>query len=186
MNRDQLSSDIGYLKDLVDSSGKRSMPASIYLLWAFIVLAGFALIDLKPEWVGYFWMAAGPLGGLISGVLGKRAGIRKGQIDCSEGLKHGLHWGGMLAFIWLAVMLAVTGRINGSLLSQIILLIVAFGWWTAGVHFDRNFLWLSGVMAAGFLCSLYLQSYVWTGTGLLMFTVLMIMGINRRKADTRD
>ncbi len=185
MNRDQLSSDIDYVKNLVDRAGERSMPASVYLLWAFIVLAGFSLIDLKPSWVALFWMIAGPLGGIVSGILGRRAGVHRGQIDCKEGVRHGLHWGGMMVFIWLAVMLAIKGLIKGELVSQVILLIAAFGWWTAGVHFDRNFLWLSGVMAAGFICSIYLHNYVWVGTGVLMFIALSVMGLRKEKIDAR-
>lgn len=185
MKRDQLSSDIVYVKDLVDRAEERSMPAAIYLLWAFIVLAGFSLVDLKPSWVAVYWMIAGPLGGLVSGAMGKRAGIEKGQVDHGEGLKHGLHWGGMLVFVFLAVMLGITGLIQGKLVSQVILLVVAFGWWTAGVHFDRNFLVLSGVMAAGFICSLFLQKYVWIGTGVLMFLVLGAMGLRRGKPNDR-
>ncbi len=183
MKAEILNSDIGYVKSLVERADERGMAASIYRLWAFICLAGFAMVDLLPEYVGIFWAIAGPAGGIISGFLGKSSGIAKGQLDTKLGVKHIMHWSGMLAFVALTVLLAATGRIGGELFSQVIILIVAFGWWTAGVHFDRNFLWLSAVMAAGFTASLFLHRFVWTGTGVLMFLALMIMA--PRKRDTR-
>lgn len=180
MKAETLNSDIGYVKGLVDRADEGGMAASIYRLWAFICLVGFAMVDLLPGHVGVFWAVAGPAGGILSGYLGKSSDITRGQLDRKAGMKHVLHWSGMLVFIALAVLLAVTGRIQGVLLSQVIILIVAFGWWTAGVHFDRNFLWISAVMAAGYIASLFLQKFVWVGTGMLMFLALMIMAPRKR------
>lgn len=185
MEGNDLSSDIGYVKDLVEKADRRGSPASIYWLWAFICLAGFYIVDFMPERAGFFWMIAGPLGGILSGVMAKRSDTRQGQLDRKLGIRHMLHWGGMLGFVILAVMLAATGRIQGELVSQVIMLTVAFGWWTAGVHFDRNFLWLSLVMAAGYVASLFLTEYVWTLTGILMFIVLGAMALEKTRHNAR-
>jgi hypothetical protein len=75
--------------------------SSFCLLWAAIVLVGFALVDLASgRAVGFFWMIAGPLGG-------------------------------MLVLTALAVLLAVTEHIPRDETGRVILLIVAFGWWSA-------------------------------------------------------
>ena len=141
----QIETDLGYVKDLVRRSDREPTPASVYLLWAAIVLVGFALVDLASgRAVGFFWMIAGPLGGIVSGLLGRRGGLRSGQIQREIGIRHALHWGGMLVLTALAVLLAVTGHIPRDEMGRVILLIVAFGWWSAGVHFDRVFLWLGG------------------------------------------
>ena len=59
MAPNQIESDIGYLKDLVRKADRVPTPASIYLLWALVVLVGFALVDFAPREVGVYWMIAG-------------------------------------------------------------------------------------------------------------------------------
>lgn len=175
----QIESDLGYVKDLVRRSDREPTPASIYLLWAAIVLVGFAMVDLAPRWVGFFWMIAGPLGGIASGLLGRRGGLRSGQIQREIGIRHALHWGGMLVLTALAVLLALTGHIPRDEMGRVILLIVAFGWWSAGVHFDRVFLWLGGLMMLGFGGTLLFERYAWTALGLLIAVALVIVALHR-------
>ena len=183
MTSSKIESDIGYVKDLVKKSDFYSTPTSIYFLWAILVLMGFSLIDFEPKWVGFYWMIAGPAGGLFSGYLGRRAGIKKGQLDREIGIRHALHWSGMLVVIGLAVLLAVKGLIHGPALSQVILLIVALGWWTAGVHFDRTFLWLGGVMMLGFIATLIFSRFAWTAMGILIAAALIGIAIHKGKTD---
>jgi len=179
MTTDKIQSDLGYVKNLVKKADRSPFPGSIYYLWAIMVLAGFSMVDFFPNWVGFYWMLAGPVGGLLSGFLGCRAGISKGQMDREVGTKHALHWGGMLVLICLAVLLAVRGFIQGAVLSQVILLVVTFGWWTAGVHFDRNFLWLGMVLAAGFVGTLFFSRFVWTAMGILLAASLTGIALHK-------
>ncbi|MCD4709161.1 MAG: hypothetical protein K8S62_15670 [Candidatus Sabulitectum sp.] len=185
MTNSKIESDIGYVKDLVIKSDNSTSPASIYILWAAILMVGFSLIDFAPRWVGLFWMIAGPAGGMLSGFLGYKTGANKGQMDREIGIKHALHWSGMLVIIALAILLSARGIIHGVLISQVILLIVALGWWTAGVHFDRIFLWLGGIMVLGFLGTLFMDRYVWTTMGILLGTVLIVTAIRQGKKNVR-
>ena len=179
MSNDKIESDIEYVKGLVSKSDDKTSPSSIYVLWAVLITAGFSMIDFAPKWVWLFWMIAGPLGGLLSGYLGCKAGANKGQMDREIGIKHALHWSGMLVFIFLAVLLGIMGIVQGVVISQVILLLVALGWWTAGVHFDRNFLWLGGMMALGFLGTLFLDKYAWTALGTLLGVTLVIIAMRK-------
>ncbi len=179
MDAGTIQSDIRYVRSIVEKDGTGSFPRSVYVLWAILVLAGFALVDFAPGLTPWFWMIAGPGGGILSGVLGHRAGVRMGQLDRDEGVRHALHWGGMLAAVMLAVLLTVAGFVEGAVLGQVILLVVAFGWWTAGVHFDRNFLWLGGVMMAGFMATLVELPYAWTATGVLTSGALLGIALGR-------
>ncbi len=179
MTNSKIESDIEYVKDLVSKSDNSASPSSIYVLWAVLIAAGFSMIDFAPRWVWVFWMIAGPVGGMFSGYLGCKAGANKGQMDREIGIKHALHWSGMLVFIFLAVLLGILGIVQGVVISQIILLIVALGWWTAGVHFDRNFLWLAGMMALGFLGTLFLDKYAWTTMGALLGVTLIIIAMRK-------
>ncbi|MCK5133548.1 MAG: hypothetical protein KAR40_15515 [Candidatus Sabulitectum sp.] len=185
MTNSKIESDIGYVKDLVAKSDNPISPASIYILWAVILMVGYSLIDFAPRWVGFFWMVAGPVGGIFSGFLGYRAGANKGQMDREVGIKHALHWSGMLVVIVLALLLGIKGLVHGVVLSQIILLMVALGWWTAGVHFDRNFLWLGGIMGLGFLGTLFLDRYAWTAMGILLGITLTVIAIHKGRENAK-
>ena len=185
MTNSKIESDIGYVKDLVAKSDSSISPASIYVLWGVILIAGFSLIDFAPRWLGLFWMIAGPAGGLLSGYLGYRAGANKGQMDREVGIKHALHWSGMTVIVFLAVLLGLKGLVHGVVNSQVILLVVALGWWTAGVHFDRIFLWLGGIMALGFLGTLFMDRFAWTVMGILLGTVLIVHAMRLEKKNVR-
>jgi hypothetical protein len=178
-------SDLAYVRNAVRKAEQKRFPASVYTLWAFIVLAGFAMVDFAPGSVWFYWVVMGPAGGLVSGLLGKREGVMTGQLDGEEATRHALHWGGMLVFVVMAVLLASHASLQGYMVSRLVLLVVAFGWWTAGVHFDRSFLWLAGIMAAGSLAMIFVQQYVWTVMGVLVFLALTGMVTKRRRAHAR-
>jgi len=55
---DRLEKDLGFLRRAVDGAASHA-PASIYFLWAVLVLAGFVLVDLNENRVGQYWMIAG-------------------------------------------------------------------------------------------------------------------------------
>jgi hypothetical protein len=183
MSRSAAESDLAYVRNLVESSGAGRFPRSIYVLWAVLVLIGFGIIDFAPRAAGWFWLVAGPGGGLLSWLLGSRAGLRMGQLDREEGVRHALHWGGMLVLVLLAVALAVAGYVEGPVLGQVILLVVTMGWWTAGVHFDRRFLLLGGVMMAGFLATVLRLPYAWTCTAVLLSGALVATALRRGRDD---
>lgn len=185
MTISKIESDIGYVKDLVAKSDNSTLPASFYIIWAVILMVGFSLIDFAPRWVGLFWMIAGPAGGILSAFLAYKAEVNIGQMDRKVGIKYALHWSGMAVIAFLAILLGEKGFVQGTVLSQVILLIVALGWWTAGVHFDRIFLWLGGIMVLGFLGTLFMDRYAWTGMGVLLGTVLIVTAIRQGKKNVR-
>ena len=176
----EAESDIGYIRDLVKKSERKPTPASIYLLWAGIVLFGFAMVDFFPHFTGLYWMIMGPLGGVVSGLLGWRDGQSRGQLNRETGIRHALHWGGMLVLTGFVIILAIKGHIPEDEISRVILLVVTFGWWTAGVHFDRVFLWLGGLMGLGFVGTLIFPSYVWTALGAALALALTLIALRTR------
>ncbi len=186
MTSNEVKSDIGYIRDLVKKSEDKPTPSSVYLLWAAIVLFGFAMVDFFPQETGYYWMIMGPLGGLVSGLLGRRDGERQGQLNRETGIRHALHWSAMLVLTGMVIVLAVTKHIPGEEIGRVILLIVTFGWWTAGVHFDRVFLWLGGLMGLGFVGTLLFDKYVWTGLGIALAIALVFIAIRKGRADVAE
>ena len=181
MTSKKIEEDLGYVKNLVDKSELIMNPPSVFILWAAIIAVGFSFVDFAPKYVGFFWMIASPLGGLLSGFLGRKTGRARGQLDAGTGRKHAIYWSGLLTVTILAVLLGVRGFIHGAVTSQVILLVVAMGWWGAGVLFDRYFLYLAGIMMAGFTATLFLNRYVWTAMGLLLAATLTVIAIQKGK-----
>ncbi|OPX32330.1 MAG: hypothetical protein B1H09_00655 [Gemmatimonadaceae bacterium 4484_173] len=181
MTSEKIEEDLGYVKSLVDKSERIMNPPSVFILWAAIIAVGFSLVDFAPKYVGFFWMIASPLGGLLSGFLGRKTGRARGQLDAGTGKKHAIYWSGLLTITILAVLLGIRGFIHGAVISQVILLVVAMGWWGAGVLFDRYFLYLAGIMMAGFTAALFLDRYVWTAMGMLLAITLTAVAVHKGK-----
>jgi hypothetical protein len=176
MTSKELESDLSYVKDLIHKSDRRPSPSILYIMWAVIVAIGFTMADFAPNIVSWYWAIAGPLGGIASGIVGGRHQRVAGQLNRDLGIRHALHWGGMLVAIFLAVLLIPAEVIRGEDIGKVILLIVAFGWWSGGVHFDRVFMWLGLAMGLGFVAVLWVDRYAWTCLGTLIAVVLIMKG----------
>lgn len=166
--------DLGYVRDVVARSERDDTPRAIWYLWAVIGGIGFALIDFRPQSVGLFWLLAAPLGFIASMWLGWRHGRTLGQESRREGHAHMLHWGGMGGAIALLVFYAARGHLDGPEIAQAILLVVALGYFLAGVHMARPLLWVGLALAASFLAVEFVDGYVWTAVGAVTALALVI------------
>ncbi|HEY2932830.1 MAG TPA: hypothetical protein VGK99_13890 [Acidobacteriota bacterium] len=168
MDTTPIEGDLQFVKEVLrKSEGKRS-PRTIYFLWAAIVLVGFALVDFAPVRVGIYWMIAGPAGGVISAILGYREGQRLGQRDADIGIRHCLHWLGMMGAIALVVILGITGAVGQVNLGRIILVIVALGYFLAGIHLERPLMWIGLLMGTGYVAILFISGHTWTVVGAII------------------
>jgi hypothetical protein len=184
----QLQTDLGYVRDVVGRSGKSPSPAAIYLFWAPVILVGFALVDFAPRYVGLYWMIAGPVGAVVSAILGWRHSVKCGQLSRETGTRHALHWCGMLAVIFLAALLGITGGVTWDMASKIILLIVGFGYFLAGVHLDQPIMWIGLLLFAGYIALFFVTAYGWTIVGVIVaaaMTAAALMGGRKRAASGR-
>lgn len=184
----QVEHDLGFVREIVQSSEIAGAPATIYLVWAAIVLVGFPLPDYAPRHVGIFWMIAGPVGWLLSAVLARRHARRRGQYDARVSLGHALHWGVMLVAIALCALLPTTGALTWEGLGPMVLLIVALAYILASIHLDRLLLWPGLMMAAGYAVLLFQQTYTWTIVGILVAAGLVVSAFagGRRRAAAQD
>jgi len=77
----QVKSDIGYVREVLQTSERDQGPVAIYYLWAAILLVGFSLLDFVSGYVvGLYWAIAAPAGFALSTFLGWRASQRRGQV----------------------------------------------------------------------------------------------------------
>jgi hypothetical protein len=179
---ERLHGDLSFVRDAVDASTQSKSPSALYFLWAVIVAIGFSLIDFRPDVAPEYWTVAGPAGFLISAYLGWRHARRVGQASTADGGRHLLHWGAVLVSIALAVVLGVSGAWPSGTLHTVILLVLALGYFTAGLHLDRSFLWIGLLMGAGSIVVTFVASYAWTGLGIALAASLTIAGIRQGRA----
>lgn len=183
----RIENELTYVRGLVTKADRGRAPASIYLLWAGICLVGFPLADFAPRYVGFFWMVAGPVGTLLSMVLGWRHSVRVGQVSRESGIRHGLHWMGTLAAIFLVVPLGALGTVGWNVVHHIMLLVIAFSYYLAGVHLERPILWIGLLMLAAYVALFFLKVYQWTIVGVVVAFALAATGLiggGRRAKET--
>lgn len=188
MQPTQTQSDISFVREAIARSEDHRSPTAVFLLWAAIILVGFPLVDFAPRHSGLFWMIAGPIGGLISFVLGRRESLRFGVVRKSEGLRYTLHWMGLMGAILLLALYQLSGHgaFSDASFGQIILLIVAFAYFLAGVHLDRPLLWAGLLMAGGYVVLLFVSTYAWTIIGVVVSIGMVLSAVfgGRKSAAT--
>lgn len=81
--------------------------------------------------------------------------------------------------ILLLVPLVATGQLGPGEMPRLILLIVAFGYFLAGVHLDRRLLWVGLALGGCYLFTVFEADlpYLWTITAALLSASLVIAGI---------
>lgn len=166
--------DLGYVRDVVDRSERGAFPSAIAYLWAAIGLVGFSLIDFAPERVGLYWMIASPVGFVLSAWLGWRQARGVGQESAREGRRHMLHWGALLAAIFLLVPLMLKGTLTGEAIAQVVLLMVSLSYFLAGIHLVPALRWAALAMAIGYVVTVTIDAFAWTALGVLFAVGLVI------------
>jgi hypothetical protein len=178
---DRLATDLRFVRSVL-ASNERVTPASIYFLWAAASLIGFALIDLDRHLVGPYWAVVAPVGFVVSLVLGRRHGHRTGEVSAAHGWRQAWHWGGMLAAIALAAVLPARGLVPWEVMNAVFLLILALGYFTAGVHGDRGLMWVGALMGAGSVLLVLVPAYAWTALGVVLAAALVTVGVRGGRA----
>ena len=143
---EHLAGDLRFVRGALDTSTRGAAPSMLYFLWAAIILIGFTLVDFQSGWVPRYWAVAGPAGFFASAYLGWRHARRLGQASASDGRRHVLHWGAVLSAVALAVLLHARSGVPSEQLHAVILLVLALGYVTAGLHLDRPLLWVGLLM----------------------------------------
>ena len=166
--------DLGYVRDVVNRSERSAFPSAIAYLWAVIGVVGFSLIDFAPERVGFYWMIAAPIGFVLSAWLGWRRARAVGQESARDGRRHMLHWGGLLAGVFLLAPLVLKGALAGEAIGQVILLIVSLGYFLAGVHLVPALRWAALAMVVGYVVTVTIDAFAWTALGVLFAAGLVI------------
>jgi hypothetical protein len=170
--------DLGYVREVVRRSERRTMSSAILYLWAAISLVGFAIVDLASQQAGLYWAIAGPAGFVLSAWLGGRHARARGQESREAGTRHMLHWAGMGVAIFLLLFGAPGWGSTPQESSHAILLIVALSYWLEGVHLVPALKWMGVIAAAVYLALAFVEgfAYPWTAAGIVIAAGLVIAG----------
>jgi hypothetical protein len=120
----------------------------------------------------------------LTAVLGFRSHSWLGQLDRAKGWRHLAHWAGLLVATALAMLSSRWGVIGDRATPTVVLLVLAFGFWTAGVHLERPLRWVSLMMLVGYLLVISGRvAYPWTVVGLAVSGGLIVMALSGTRSD---
>ena len=174
---DQLHEDLKFVRQAVTRHERppRNSPL-IYYVWAVYVLVGYTMLDFARPMAGWWFLAGGIVGGVLSSVLAKRAAKLQGEYDRDEVHRSVFHWaGGILLAIGSAIALAVViPALRGPGMGQLIVVMIGLVYFLSGVHFDRNFLWLGPVLIVGGVLVGLVPRYGWTSLGVVIAAGLVV------------
>lgn len=174
-----LKDDLAYVRAAAERSGPDHVPG-IYFLWASLCLCGFTLIDLVgagSQWIGIYWVVAGPVGTGLTWWIAVRAGRRTGQADRRKGKRWAGHFLAFVAAGLLGCGLAATGELSWSGLSSLWILLLALTYFLAGLHLERHLIPVAAALAAGYVITLFLPEYRFTTAGVLVALALAVQGL---------
>jgi hypothetical protein len=173
----QMHDDLKFVRQAVARHERHPRNAPlIYYVWAVYVLVGYTMLDFAPAMAGWWFLAGGIVGGLLSRSLARRAAKLEGEYDRDDLRRTGLHWaGGVLLAIGAAVALAsVVPALRGTAMGQLIVVMIGLVYFLAGVHFDRNLLWLGPVLIVGGVLVGLAPRYGWTALGVVIALGLVV------------
>jgi len=178
--------DLRYVRTVVESADRTLPVRGIYLLWALIIPVGFLLADVAPEVVTWFWLVAGPVGGVASFVIGWRGGSALGQESRAEARRHALHWLGLGGGIVLIVFLGLVSiGAPMSAVAPLILAVVALGWFLAGVYGDPAMMWLGAALAVAAAVTGLVDPWAWTISGVVLGVALVVVALRTPRPVSR-
>lgn len=181
----QLEQDLRFLRDAVE---RRDAPArtsrAIMTYWAIHVAIGYTLIDFAPKYAGLFFLVFGIVGGIFSAWMGARESRESGVRDRKAGRREFLHWSSIWLAIAAAIALGITRHLDGQTIGQMVAMLIGLIYFLAGVHFDRNFIWLGLILMAGSILVSFLPGYGWTCLGLIIATGLLLPTFFQKSAPT--
>ncbi|MGH8576577.1 MAG: hypothetical protein ACREXJ_06620 [Gammaproteobacteria bacterium] len=122
---------------------------------------GIALTRVSPQASHLYWMVMIPVFGAIS-LLAQWQLVRAEPGKWSVLLRQQLfHWIGLWVAVHLTYMLLGVGLLNYESVGFVVLLLLAFAFFTQGVYVDWRFYIVGGFLAVSLLVAMHLNAYLW-------------------------
>lgn len=185
-NVNEMEQDLRFVSAALHRSRERGV-AAIYFLWAGICIVGFTLTDFSPSHAGLYWSVMAPAGFIASCALGIRAQRRRGEVDAADGWREAAHWGATTVVAMVVAGALASDMETVGLIFPMLLLVLALGYFLAGVHMDRRLTWLGLLLFVGALVFQWFAIPMrWTVFGVLFSAALVISGVLAGKQRTSD
>jgi hypothetical protein len=134
---------------------------------------GIALTRVSPGASHLYWMIMIPVFGAIS-VLAQWQLVRADPEKWSALLRKQLfHWIGLWVAVHMTYMLLGVGLLNYESVGFVVLLLLAFAFFSQGVYVDWPFYIVGGFLAVSFLVAMYLTTYLWI---ILLLAIAFLAG----------
>ena len=174
----QYAEDVSFIRHTIEHRDRtHNSPMAIAVLWAGILIVGFALIDFNRHLVPWFWAIASPAGAILSAKIGYRAVLATGVTERGQGMRHAMHW--PVVFLASGAVLAIvtTHQLPPAVYGPLFTLISGIVWFLGGVHLDRRFLAPGAMLIIGSAVVNHLGPYPWTILGLAIAIALITSAI---------
>ncbi len=180
----RLEEDIAFVREAVEKRDRMHYRSiAIAVLWAVILATGHALSDFYPHFSPLFWCTATPVGYLLSFRIAAREARTKGVANRGLRARFGLHWGSLFVVIFFVIFIALSHRLEHSVMSQFITLTAGVTCFLAGLHLDRRLLVPGIVTILGAPAVDFLAPYPWTIVGLAIAASLVVSAIWMKPRD---
>jgi hypothetical protein len=164
----QLQQDLHYVREVVDRADRSPHGrVAIYWIWALYVLIGYPLMDFAPRYAGPFF-ALGIIVGVAATLFLKRRYKNLAGVRPKRDRSNLFWWGGLALIILCSIGISIviphmTAKASG----QITVILVGLFYFLAGVHYDRNFLWLGPFLCVAGVLVGFVPHYGWTALGIV-------------------
>ena len=130
------------------------------LLW-ILVMIGLFLTNVSHEKARFYWSAMFPIFGLVS-IWHELMGRGRAIAPVWKMLAvQALHWLGPIIAVRILFLQLARGQMDADAVALVTLLILAVTSFLAGVHLDRSFYWVSGVLAFAAVIGTEVEAYLW-------------------------
>lgn len=153
---------------------RESLSALLLRQWPYLVMLGLALFgvaytSITRQGMTTYWILLAPIYAIVSVAAGWR---EAGNADEKWRLLRTqiLHWGAVLAAMWLVFIGDVSRMMNTDASALTVLTVLALGSFTAGVHADAWRVSLVGVILA-----LGVPAIAWLEESTLMILLVLIV-----------
>lgn len=187
-NQEELNQSLKYVGDVLELKHRQPIEKTPWLavVWAGYCLVGFTLLDFVPE-IGRQFMAFGFLGGvvftLVYAVLLNRRRQQVGESPSRQDKVFGVIVAGTGVALVALVTLAMAGRINGELFSQVLFIILGMELFLFGAYGQFKPLVLSGLALTGWAVAItWFDTLQLTIGGGIIAAGIFLLAMAQRRA----
>jgi len=152
-----------------------------------LVMIGLFLTNVNHLRARFYWSAMFPVFGVVSTwheVLGPQ---RRTKPVWRLILTEVLHWLAPIVVVRIIFLQLARGQMDADAVALVTLVILAVTCFTAGVHLDHSFYWISAVLAFAAMVGTEVEAYFWMLAAIAVVAVAMAVfaaiALRRRAAD---